>query len=57
MVKKVLQYDLSGNLIKKWESIVDIENELGFNNSHITECCKGKIKTSKGYVWRYENVK
>jgi hypothetical protein len=57
MTKSILQYDINGNLIRKWESITDIENELRFNNSHITECCKGKIKTSRGYIWRYANVK
>lgn len=32
--------------------------ELGFNQSHITGCCRGKRKTHKGYYWYYkENYK
>lgn len=25
----------------------------GFNQSHISACCKGKLKTHKGFEWRY----
>lgn len=28
--------------------------ELGFNQSHITKCCKGKYKTHKGYKFYYK---
>jgi hypothetical protein len=31
--------------------------ELGFNPSHITQCCKGNTQTHKGYCWRYLNDK
>ena len=23
------------------------------NSSHIAECCRGKIKTYKNFIWRY----
>ena len=26
---------------------------LNCNHSHIGECCRGKIRTYKGYIWRY----
>lgn len=26
---------------------------LGFNHRHIGDCCLGKRKTHKGYIWRY----
>ena len=25
----------------------------GFNNRHISECCRGERKTHKGFTWRY----
>lgn len=53
--KKVLQYDLNDNLIKKWDSVRDIVRALGFNLECITGCCNGKYKTSHGYKWRYTN--
>lgn len=45
------QYDLSGNFIKMWNSIKDVE--VFYNNRHISDCCKGKRKTACGYIWRY----
>ena len=53
--KKVGQYDLQGNLIKVWNSFMDIQRELGFSNSSINSCCKGRRKTAGGFIWRYVN--
>lgn len=51
--KKVIQFDLNGNEIKTWYSVVDIERELGFNQAAISHCCNGKTKTSNGFIWKY----
>ena len=53
--KKVNQYDLNNKLIKKWECIMDIERELGYNHSCISACCKNnrRLKTYKGFIWKY----
>lgn len=51
--RKIVQLSLEGELIKKWEAIVDIERGLGFSQSAISACCKGKTKTSYGYRWMY----
>ena len=53
--KKINQYDLEGNLIKKWNSTMEIERQLGINHSNISACCKGRYKKSNGYIWRYIN--
>ncbi len=50
--KKVGQYSLEGNLIKIWDSIKECEN-YGFHRVHISECCKCKRKTHKGFIWKY----
>lgn len=50
---RVMQYDIDGNLLKVWDSISDIQKDLGFFASNICKCCKGNIKSYKGYVWRY----
>lgn len=52
--KAVYQYDLDFNFIKEWESLVQIERELGFQRAAISRCCKGKQKTSYGYKWRFK---
>ena len=51
--KQVEQCDKNGNLIQVWSSIIEIERQLGYCNGHISECCRGKLKTYKGYIWRY----
>lgn len=53
--KSVIQYDLKGNYIKKWDSITDFlkENNINLKCSGITSCCQGKQKTAYGYKWKY----
>lgn len=46
----IYQFDLNGNLIEKWESIVKAELKFG---KGIKDNLSGKIKTSHGYVWSY----
>ena len=50
----IYQCDLQGNVIKEWSCAKVASEELGYSNySGINQCCKGKIKTYKGYVWKY----
>lgn len=58
-MRKVNQYDLQGNFIKQWNSIIDFlkENNLNLKNSNITTCCKGKRKNAYGFIWRYADEK
>lgn len=51
--KPILQYNLDMELIKKWESAVAVERELGFSVSAICQCLKGKNKTSNKFIWKY----
>ena len=50
---KILQYDLDENLIKEWNSIQQAEKEGGFLHSKISQCCNGKNKTHKGFIWKF----
>lgn len=50
--KKVYQYTLDGRLIKIWPSAAEAGRN-GFNAGHITDCCNGKRKTHKGFIWQY----
>ena len=52
-MKKIDQYDINGNFIKTWESISSIEKELGILGTHISRVCKGKRKTTGGYIFKY----
>lgn len=53
--KQIIQLTLGGDYIKTWGSAIDIKRELGYHNSHICNCCKGKRKSSYGFIWRYAN--
>ena len=51
--KTVLQLSLSGELIKEWISVREIERQLGFDHSTICKCCNGKQKSAYGFKWCY----
>lgn len=54
--RKINQYDLDNKFIMKWNSITEAVKELKLNNmTGIIKCCSGKIKTSYGYIWRYDD--
>lgn len=51
--KRVYQYDLDNNFIKKWESVMEIQRQLKYYSSAISECCNGKRRIAYGYIWKY----
>lgn len=51
----VSQFDKTGLLIKVYSSGITAQMETGINSSNITKCCRGKLKTAGGYIWRYTN--
>ena len=53
--KPIFQYDIEGNFIKEWPSAKDIEKYLNFLATNVGRCCKGKIFSSNGYIWRYKD--
>jgi hypothetical protein len=52
--KKVLQFDLKGNLIKMYPSAKQAMRDTGFSQGHISEVCRGEMKTYKKFIWKYE---
>ena len=50
--QEFMQYDLSGKLIKVWQSGKDIERETGYDRRHISRCCNGKRPTAYGFIWK-----
>ena len=52
--RRVEQVDAkTGEVVKTWTSMREIERELGFAHSNIYACCVGRRKTRGGYLWRY----
>lgn len=52
-IRKIVQYDNDLNVIKVWNSFVDIKYTLLVNESSIRDCCNGKRKTAYGFKWAY----
>lgn len=56
--RKIIQYDLNGDTIKIWFSIIDASRELGLSKEGIHQCCSHRdcysyCKTLGGFIWRY----
>lgn len=51
--RKINQLSLGSKLVKTWDSLTQINKELGYSNSHIIQCCKGERKTAYGFKWEY----
>lgn len=49
----IYQYDLSGNLIREWNSITRAGEYVNGDKTGIQHCCAGKIKTFKNFIWTY----
>lgn len=51
----IYQYDLEGNFIKEYRNIKEASIDLSISTQGIRNCCKGKYKSSGGYIWRYKS--
>ena len=50
--KKVGQYTLDGKLVKIYNSMTETKN-YGYSIGCVSECCIGKRKKHKGYIWKF----
>lgn len=56
--KSIYQFDLQGNLLKRWSSITEASKEFSNSNSArvaISNNCLGKTNQSLGYFWSFKN--
>ena len=51
--KRVQGFDKDGNLVYDFPSSKEAKRQMGFNNGNINSCCKGKLKSAYGYIWKY----
>lgn len=53
--KPIVQSDLNDNVIKVWQSLCDVQKELGYNKGNIGKCCNNKehYHTAYGFKWNY----
>ena len=50
----VLQYSMNGEFISEYPSTREAERQTGFSHTSICNCCKGKLKSTVGYIWKYK---
>ena len=51
--KRVGKYDLKENLIQEYNSLSEAGRDNACSRTHIGECCNGKLKTYKGFIWKF----
>jgi plasmid maintenance system antidote protein VapI len=51
--KKIAQFDQEMNKLNVFSSISEAAKQLNINDSNISSCCKGKRKTTGGYIFSY----
>jgi len=51
----ILQLNKEGELIKEWQSLKEINENLGFNMGNISSVMTGKLKTAYGFKWKRKN--
>lgn len=49
----VNQYDLNGNYIQSYDNMKIASKETNISYPGICNCCSGNLKTSGGYIWKY----
>ena len=52
--KSIFQINSNSQIIKEYPSITYIARTFGYSMGNICTCCKGKIKSAYGYIWRYK---
>lgn len=52
--RAIIQFTKDNSFVKEYVSAAAAEEENGFNRKGIGMCASGKLKTYKGFVWRYK---
>lgn len=52
--KPVVQHSLNGEYIMRFASAIEVIRETGIGRTGICSCCRGRIKSSGGFIWKYE---
>ena len=50
--KHIIQLTLDDEFVREWESAKEAGRN-GFDSSHVTKCCRGKLKSHKGFRFMY----
>lgn len=56
IIPKIIQYTLDNIFVKEWESLKQIKLTNQYVGTSILNCCKGKIYSSGGFIWKYKEI-
>lgn len=51
--KEIIQLTIDNKIIKKWDSLADVERNLNIKASNICKCLKKERETAGNYKWKY----
>ena len=54
--KRVDQFDLDGNFIKKWDTVTEAARSLNSTRENISACCHGRTRSSRGFIWKFDGT-
>lgn len=54
MGRRVSQYDLNEHWIASFLSVKVASKYTNTSATYISDCCKGKCTSAKGYIWKYD---
>jgi len=54
--KKIIQFDVQGNRLNSFNCLREAAESVGRSTSAIGHCCNGDVRTTAGYVWKYESI-
>ena len=54
--KKIIQLSLRGEKLKVWDTLAEIQDELGIDKRLVHRCCNHyeNTKKAKGFIWKFE---
>lgn len=52
--KSVIQYTLDNKFVKEYVSIQEAFRQTKIYHGNIVKCCKQRIKSAGGYIWKYK---
>ena len=54
--KPILQFSKNGELIAEYSSLTEASRQTGCSAPNICNCCKGKRKSTGGFIWKYKEI-
>jgi hypothetical protein len=55
--RRIAQYDLDGNLINRYVTLMEAQNKTGMSFKNISKALHGHRKTAYGYIWKIDDDK